>query len=161
TLADSMTGLTSEFANSLSALVGFSLLGRHLGPTEYGSFVAMYALIGIVSCLAFAGPGLAMLHIGMQSDLPDVARRFYTQQLVLTAVSAVAAIALAPVLIPGIGTVVFLLFLAAELLGTSLTTLAGNLRIIATGYRSSIVQQVLPQVVKIAVVVALVSVGHL
>jgi O-antigen/teichoic acid export membrane protein len=156
-----MTGLTSEFANAVSALVGFSLLGKHLGPDEYGSFVAMYALIGIVSCLAFAGPGLAMLQIGMQTNLGEVSRRFYSQQLVLTILSAGVALALTPILIPNIGIVVFCFFLAAELIGTALTTLAGNLRIVATGYRSSIQQQVLPQAVKIAVVVALASVGHL
>jgi O-antigen/teichoic acid export membrane protein len=161
TLSDSWVGLVSEGSNVLSALVGFTLLGRHLGPTDYGSFIAMYSLIAIVQCLAFAGPGLALLHTAMQSNLRSVAGNFFGEQILLTVISALCAVALAPWLFPTVGLLTFVMFLAAELIGTALVVTAANLRIVAVSFRASLWQQIIPQAVKIVVVIALAATAHL
>ena len=74
TLADGVAGLALELVSLTATLVSFTLLGRQLGPTEYGGLVAMYSLIGIAICLAYVGPGLALLQVGMQKNLDAVAR---------------------------------------------------------------------------------------
>jgi O-antigen/teichoic acid export membrane protein len=161
TLSDSWVGLVSEGSNVASSVVGFMLLGRKLGPTDYGAFIAMYSLIAIVQCLAFAGPGLALLQTAMRSNLGSIAGNFYSAQILLTVISAAAALALAPFLFPSVGVGIFAMFLVAELVGTALVTLAGNLSIVALGFRSSVWQQITPQVVKIAVVVGLSAIAKL
>ena len=45
-LGDGMSGLVVEGAQLAGTFVFFALLSRQLGPTDYGSFAAMYSLIG-------------------------------------------------------------------------------------------------------------------
>ena len=161
TFADGVAGLALELVSLTATLVSFTLLGRQLGPTEYGGLVAMYSLIGIAICLAYVGPGLALLQVGMQKNLDAVARPFFGQQLVLTALTTAVVIAVAPFLVPTVPMGTLALFVIAEMVGTALVTLAANLRIVATGYRSALWLQLLPQVVKVLVIGGLAIAGQL
>jgi O-antigen/teichoic acid export membrane protein len=81
--------------------------------------------------------------------------------MLFSALSAVVVVVLAPLLVPAVGLTTVLAFLGAELVGTALVTLASNLRIVASGYRAALGVQLVPQVVKVAIIVALAIAGHL
>ncbi len=161
TVADGVAGLAIELTSVTATLVSFTLLGRRLGPTEYGGLVAMYSLIGIAICLAYVGPGLALLQVAMRENLHGVARHFFGQQLALTAVATAVVISVAPFLVPTVAIGTIAMFVVAEMVGTALVTLAANLRIVATGYRSALWLQLLPQVVKVIVIGGLAIEGQL
>ena len=156
-----MAGISVEVASVLGTVVSFTLLGRRLGPTDYGALVAMYSLIGIAICLAYIGPGLALLQIALQSNLGAVAGSFFGEQIILTCIAAPVVLLLAPVFVPSLPLTTVAMFLAAELIGTALVTLAANLRIVATGYASAMKLQLIPHIVKVVVIGGLAVSGEL
>lgn len=161
TLADGMAGLANEVATLIATVVSFTVLGRRLGPGQYGSLVAMYGLIGIAICIAYIGPGLAMMQSAMKDGLHRVVGSFYGQQLLFTVLSFVVVFAVAPLIVPSVSIGTFAMFLVAELVGTAMLTTAVNIRIVATGYRSALRLQVIPQFLKVAVLVPLAVFGDL
>ena len=75
---DGASGLAVEGGQLVGTFVFFVLLSRQLGPTDYGSFAAMYSLIGISLALAHIGPGLAFLQHAMGAPVRSVAANFFT-----------------------------------------------------------------------------------
>ncbi len=160
-MADGAAGLAIEVATVLATLISFTLLGRQLGPADYGGFVAMYSLIGIAICIGYVGPGLALLRTAMQANLKRVAGHFFSEQIVFTVVASGVVLALAPHVVPSIGLGTVAMFLTAELVGIALFNLSANLRIVALGYRSALWLQIGPQAVKVVVIVVLAMTSHL
>ncbi len=161
TVADGAAGLVNEVGTLFATIVSFSLLGRRLGPSDYGSLVAMYSLIGIAICIAYIGPGLAMLQAAMGANLRAVAGHFFSEQMLFSGLAFGVVVVLAPVLVPAVPLTTFLMFLIAELVGTALVTLAANLRIVASGFRSAVKLQLIPQIIKVVVIAALAIDGRL
>jgi O-antigen/teichoic acid export membrane protein len=154
-VADGAAGLTIEVASIVGALVSFTLLGRQLGPTDYGALVAMYAVIGIAVCLAFVGPGLAMVHIGMREGLSTVAGHFFGEQLAFSILAGLAVLLLSPVVVPALPLTTLVPFVLAEFVGIGLMVTSWNMRMVAAGYRTTLRLQLIPQAVKLGVIVTL------
>ncbi len=60
-VGDTGWAVVLELVRIASTLVSFTLLGRTLGADGYGSYAALYAIIGPMSALASSGIGLALL----------------------------------------------------------------------------------------------------
>lgn len=157
-LRDGASGLGLEAAQLVGTFLFFALVSRQLGPTDYGSFAAMYSLIGVTLALAHVGPGLAFLQHAMDSSgrgVRAVSSNFFTIYLVLIAASVVIVLCLSPVLLPDLSIWTVALFMVAELFGATLVQIARTLRLIVSGFRATVSLQMLLVVVKTVVVVVL------
>ncbi len=154
-LSDGASGLVLEICQLVGTLVFFALVGRGLGPTDYGSFAAMYSLIGVSLALAHIGPGLAFLQAAMRSSARTVSSHFFSIYVGFIAVSVAIVLATSQYLLPrlSIGTVV--LFVVAELLGTTLVQISRTLRLIVNGFRATVALQLILVAVKTVAVIAL------
>lgn len=154
-LGDGASGLAVEGAQLVGTLVFFALLSRRLGPADYGSFSAMYGLIGISIALAHIGPGLALLQHAMGNDMKKVSAHFFSIYLACVAGAVVIVMVLAPFLLPRVSTLTVMLFMVAELFGAALVQLSSTMRLIVTGFHSTVPLQVIPVIVKVIAVVCL------
>lgn len=154
-LGDGMSGLAVEGAQLVGTFVFFALLSRRIGPADYGSFAAMYSLIGISIALAHIGPGLAMLQHAMGNDVRTVSTQFFTIYACCVALAVGIVMALSPFLLPRVSTLTVALFMAAELFGAALVQVSSTLRLIVLGFRSTVPLQLVPVVIKVVAVVTL------
>ena len=154
-LGDGMSGLVVEGAQLVGTFVFFALLSRQLGPTDYGSFAAMYSLIGISLALAHIGPGLAFLQHAIGADIRSVSAQFFSIYAVCIGVAAVIVVGLSPLLLPQLPIVTVALFMVAELFGAALVQMSSTLRLIVNGFRSTVPLQLIPVVIKVVAVVSL------
>ncbi|MBI4882712.1 MAG: oligosaccharide flippase family protein, partial [Actinobacteria bacterium] len=154
-LSDGASGLGVEAAQLVATFVFFALVSRRLGPDDYGSFAAMYSLIGVSLALSHIGPGFAFLQHAMGTSARAVSSTFFSIYVLLIGVSAVLVLALSPFLLPGLSTLTVVLFVVAELLGATLVQIARTLRLIVNGFRATVPLQLLLVVIKTVVVVAL------
>ncbi len=157
-LRDGASGLGIEAAQLVATFLFFALVSRRLGPTDYGSFAAMYSLLGVTLALAHVGPGLAFLQHAMDASgggAKKVSSNFFSIYLVLTGASLAIVLGLSPFLLPDLSISTVVLFMIAELLGATLVQVARTLRLIVSGFRATVSLQLLLVVVKTVVVVAL------
>ncbi len=157
-LRDGASGLGVEAAQLVGTFVFFALVSRQLGPTDYGSFAAMYSLIGVSLALAHIGPGLAFLQHAMDSSgrgVNSVSSNFFSIYLLLIGASAAIVMGLAPFLLPHLSLLTVALFMVAELFGATLVQIARTLRLIVNGYGATVSLQLLLVAIKTVVVVAL------
>ena len=154
-LGDGMSGLVVEGAQLAGTFVFFALLSRQLGPTDYGSFAAMYSLIGISLALAQSGPGLAFLQHAMGSDIRSASAKFFSIYVVGIGAAVVIVLGLSPILLPRLPFLTVTLFMAAELFGAVLIQVSSTLRLIVIGFRSTVPLQLIPVAIKVAAVVGL------
>ncbi|MEQ1873214.1 MAG: lipopolysaccharide biosynthesis protein [Ilumatobacteraceae bacterium] len=154
-LSDGASSLGLEIGQLIGTFVFFALIGRGLGPTDYGSFAAMYSLIGVSLALAYIGPGLAFLQTAMGSSAQSVSAHFFSIYLGFVCVSIAVVVALSPFILPALSTWTVLLFLVAELLGATLVQIARTLRLIVVGFRATVMLQLSLVLVKTVTVVAL------
>lgn len=154
-LSDGASGLVLEVCQLVGTFVFFALVGRGLGPTDYGSFAAMYSLIGVSLALAHIGPGLAFLQSAMGSSARTVSAHFFSIYAVFIGISVVIVLATSQFLLPRLSIWTVVLFMVAELFGTTLVQIARTLRLIVNGFRATVVLQLSLVVVKTVAVVAL------
>lgn len=154
-LSDGASGLVLEVCQLVGTFVFFALVGRGLGPTDYGSFAAMYSLIGVSLALAHIGPGLAFLQSAMGSSAQAVSSHFLSIYAAFIAISVAIVLATSQFLLPRLSIWTVVLFMIAELFGTTLVQIARTLRLIVNGFRATVVLQLSLVVVKTAVVIAL------
>lgn len=154
-ISDGASSLGLEVGQLIGTFVFFALIGRGLGPTDYGSFAAMYSLIGVSLALAYIGPGLAFLQTAMASSARSVSAHFFSIYLGFVVVSIAVVLAVSPLILPGLSTWTVLLFLVAELLGATLVQISRTLRLIVVGFRATVMLQLSLVLVKTVAVVAL------
>lgn len=154
-MRDGASGLILEFGQLVGTFVFFALVGRGLGPTDYGSFAAMYGLIGVSLALAHIGPGLAFLQSAMASSTRAVSSQYFSIYGTFIAISVVIVLAASRVLVPQLPLLTILLFTIAELFGTALVQLSRTLRLIVHGFRSTVALQLSLVVVKTSTVAVL------
>jgi len=154
-LSDGASGLVLEVCQLVGTFVFFALVGRGLGPTDYGSFAAMYALIGVSLALAHIGPGLAFLQSAMGSSARSVSPHFFSIYAAFIGASIAIVLATSRFLLPRLSIWTVVLFMIAELFGTTLVQIARTLRLIVNGFRATIVLQLSLVLVKTLAVVAL------
>ena len=154
-ISDGASGLVLEVCQLVGTFVFFALVGRGLGPTDYGSFAAMYSLIGVSLALAHIGPGLAFLQSAMASSARAVAAHYFPIYAAFIAVSVAVVLATSRFVLPRLSVWTVVLFMVAELFGTTLVQIARTLRLIVNGFRATVVLQLTLVVVKTVAVVAL------
>lgn len=154
-LSDGASGLVLEAAQLVGTFVFFALVSRQLGPTDYGSFAAMYSLIGVSLALAHIGPGFAFLQHAMGSTARAVSSSFFSIYLGLIVASMVLVVGLSPFLLPDLATSTVLLFMVAELFGATLVQIARTLQLIVVGFSAAVRLQLLLVGIKTVSVVAL------
>ena len=154
-ISDGASGLVLEVCQLVGTFVFFALVGRGLGPTDYGSFAAMYSLIGVSLALAHIGPGLAFLQSAMASSARAVAAHYFSIYAAFIAVSVAVVLATSRFVLPRLSVWTVVLFMVAELFGTTLVQIARTLRLIVNGFRATVVLQLTLVVVKTVAVVAL------
>ncbi len=160
-LRDGASGLVVEGANLLGTLVFFALVSRRLGPSDFGSFSAMYGLIGISISLAYIGPGLAMLQHSMDGRVSAVSSSFFSIYLLCIAAAIGIVLSLSFLLLPAVPTLTVVAFVIAELVGIALVQTASALRLSVIGFRSTVPLQLVAVAIKVFCVVALSVTGHL
>lgn len=74
-----------ELSSLTATILSFTLLGRSLGPAGYGSYAALYALIGPLVTLAASGITLALLQhaLANRESLEETARSCFSLSLLL------------------------------------------------------------------------------
>ncbi|CAN5567463.1 hypothetical protein BH10ACT2_BH10ACT2_05180 [soil metagenome] len=157
-LREGASGLSIEAAQLVGTFIFFALVSRRLGPTDYGSFAAMYSLIGVSLALAHIGPGLAFLQNALEGSarsLNATSANFFTIYLLLIGAAVAIVLGLSPLLLPNLSTWTVVLFVIAELFGTALVQVARTLRLIVNGFNATVPLQLLLVGVKTIVVVAL------
>lgn len=154
-LRDGASGLVLEFGQLIGTFVFFALVGRGLGPTDYGSFAAMYGLIGVSLALAHIGPGLSFLQSAMGSSIRSVSAQYFSIYGTFIAISVVLVLVASRFLVPQLPLLTIVLFTIAELLGTALVQVARTLRLIVHGFRSTVALQLSLVIVKTAAVATL------
>ena len=133
---DTVWGGFSDLGLLIVTFLSFILLQEVLPNVEFGGYAAMYAVIGPLGAMGYAGPGLAMLQRRLRDHAaPDpTLRRFLSltllQGAVLTLVGTGLILVIADVLTPG----AVLLIAISELLANSTIFVASMLVQASTGY---------------------------
>lgn len=160
---DSMWGMGLEAISVVSTIVVFSLIGRSFGPTEYGAYVSVFALVNPMVTLTASGVSLALMEhaVRRQEPLDEVARSSLTTTLVLGALLSVVGVLLALNLVEEISplaaiTIVISEFMVSPLTATAAATLASNFL-----YRDALKVRLLTTVARTLVVVSLYAMGRL
>jgi O-antigen/teichoic acid export membrane protein len=115
----------------------------------------MYSLIGVSLALAHIGPGLAFLQFAMGSNVRAVSSHFFSIYLAFVTFSVVVVISLSRFLVPDMSTGTVVLFVVAELLGTTLVQITRTLRLIVDGFKATVALQLSLVFTKTIAVVAL------
>lgn len=111
----------SSGSNLLVVIVRFGsfvMLGRRLGPVEYGAYVGMYGFLNPVGSLAFTGISLAVLQRAIRDEdaLNAIAAKYLALTTVQGAAGLAAALILASIFLDGVNVVTVGIFGIVELL---------------------------------------------
>lgn len=115
----------SEAAKVLGSVITFMILGRKLGPEEYGAYVGIYGVIGPIGALTFGGIGLAVmqLHVRDRIALQKTTNSFLGLLALIGPTGVILATAVGSQVISRVGVVAIALLAFAELCAYSLTWL--------------------------------------
>ena len=113
--------LWSSASNLLIIFVRFGsfvMLGRRLGPVEYGAYVGMYGFLNPIGSLTFAGLRLAVLQRAMyeKHTLRAVAENYVTIALIQGVIGLAVALALAMAFIDQLSLPIVVMYGIVELL---------------------------------------------
>ncbi|MEM7272674.1 MAG: lipopolysaccharide biosynthesis protein [Actinomycetota bacterium] len=133
---DTIWGAFSDVGLLIVTFLSFILLQEVLPNVEFGGYSAMYAVIGPLGAMGYAGPGLALLQKRLRDKAaPDpTLRRFLSLTLIqgvgLTAVATGIILVIADVLTPG----AVLLIAISELIANSTIFVVSMLVQASSGY---------------------------
>ena len=98
---DSMWGMSLEAVSLLTSIVVFSLLGRSLGPIDYGAYVSVFTIVNPLVTLTGSGVALSLMEhaVRRQEPLDQVARKSLTITLALGSVLSVIGIVVAMLIV--------------------------------------------------------------
>jgi O-antigen/teichoic acid export membrane protein len=151
---DSMWGMSLEAVSLLTSIVVFSLLGRSLGPIDYGAYVSVFTIVNPLVTLTGSGVALSLMEhaVRRQEPLDQVARKSLTITLALGSVLSVIGIVVAMLIVdemPVLAIVVIVIdqfivspmamIAAATLQSASLFSLATKMRLTMTVARTLVV----------------------
>lgn len=116
--SDILWSIASNLLVVVVRFLSFVMLGRQLGPAQYGAYVGMYGILNPIGGFTFAGLRLAVLQRAMydKHGLQDVANSYVTLALAQGAVGLVAAVVLGSFFIGELGLHTVAMYAVVELL---------------------------------------------
>ncbi|WP_298459297.1 lipopolysaccharide biosynthesis protein [uncultured Cellulomonas sp.] len=154
---DSVWSFASEGFQLVATLAVFYLLTTHLGPAQYGYFSGSQALVAILATLSHSWIALLLLQEIVREGRPEP--HVFGMGLGLLGVTGVlavgAAAALSPLLLPGIGVLVVVLFAVAELFGLGVVFVSAALLQATVSYAESARVRIAFLAVRLSAVVGL------
>lgn len=117
-MSESLWGMALEFATLASMMLTFVLLSRSLGPTGYGSYVAMYAIVTPVVTYAGGGVTLTLLQKVVRDGepLPATTRACLAMSAGLGIVLVLVGLLVAAAIVRDLSTTARVAILATEFL---------------------------------------------
>lgn len=154
---DTAWALAVEATLLVSVTLSFWLLVDRLGAEAYGGYVGLFALIGPAIAFSHSGVSLTIYeHItGLQEDRRQVAAVCLTLIVLLGAGLTVLVTVLAAALVPNIGVVTALLFVAAELFFGAIASISIALVQATEGFAAASRLRILATVARAAMLVTL------
>ncbi len=161
--ADTAWTLVHDLLAMVVAFTSFMMLIRVFSPQTMGGVYAIYALVGPLSSLTFAGPGLALLQrrIRFNDSLDDIVRSFMSVSLLLGIATASFAVAFAFWKIDQLTNLEIVLIVISELFANSMIFVCSMLTQAAVSYPAMIRVRLVVVALKLIVLVALFTSGNL
>ncbi len=130
---DALWGLGLEGSRLVAGVLTFMLLGRILGPGAYGDYIAIYAVLGMFTSVAYAALTLVVLQVAVRDGEPpeQVGRSCITWCWITGAVLVVAAIASVGAVVDTAGLTTVAAFAVSEMV------LAGTIEITTQTYMAA------------------------
>lgn len=147
----------------LVMLLSFTLLGKQLGPTVFGAYAALYALVGILGGFVYSGPGLAVVQSLVRDglDLRRAVASYLGLVLGLGVLASGVGLLVATLTVPSLGPAVLLSFLLAELVAFAGIELLASVVYAREGVAVAARYRVLPLLTKLVVLLGLAGTGQL
>ena len=160
---DAVWGTGMEALQLAVMLLSFTLLGKRLGPSGFGDYAAMYALIGILGGLVYSGVTLSVIQhlVQGQQELAAVLRSSLGLVLAAGTAAVVLGAAVGQVTVPGVSVLVLVSFLLAELLGTATVETLAAAVYAREGVAVAVRYRVVPLVAKFSVLLLLFAADRL
>lgn len=132
-------------------LMSFYLLGRHLGPSGYGLYVALYAIITPLGAFAYSGTMLTMMQHALRErqERTSVIRSCLSLTISQGAALAVAGTAITHLILPKLDLATIALIIASELMVTPLIEFAATTTQMIGGFAASTPYRMAPIVAKV------------
>ena len=163
TATNTLWSLANEGLTLVAATLSVLLLIPHLGPTQYGAFAGLFALVGPFAAFAQSGVQLSILEhtVGTDQRPGDVVRSCGTLALTVSALVAPPVVLLGALFFDALSVSTIIFFVATELVVQAVllaivATIQGSYR-----YSTGIVFRSLGQVLRIVVLIVLVALGRL
>lgn len=157
---DTLWGGAFDLFMLFTTLLTFLLLQKVLSVEQYGSYVALYAIVGPVGSVVWAGPGLALLQRRLHdgSEVNTTLASFLSLTLFLGSVLGILAIGYASIVINDLAFWTITLIVVSELLGMSVVSIVGMSVQSTSGYPPFVRVKFGAMLIKFFVVVGLAGV---
>ena len=146
-----------------SMLLSFALLGTQLGPSGFGAYAAVYALIGILGGFVYAGVSLTTVQriVRDGEDLSKVLNSALGLVLVTGLCGTVLGTTVGQVTVPSVALGALVCLMVAELLGTAWIDVMSSVVWARDGLAAAAKFRGVPIVGKVVVLLALYAGGNL
>ncbi len=163
TATDTIWALGSEVMMLLTMMATFLLLGSRLGPSTYGAYVAVFALVAPVSAFTHSGVTLAVFeHVAKDGEsIKRVARSCFTIVLGLGLAFAVVVGLIAALTVNGMEPGTAILLVVTEMVLASVTHTMAAIVQVGVGFPLSARFRIVFHGTRLAVVVSLAVAGEL
>ena len=123
----------------VTRLGSFLMLGRRLGPADYGAYIALYGILNPIGGLSFHGLGLAVIQraIRDQVPIPTVVRSYTALTAVQSALAVAAAVSVAALLLDGLGLAAIVAFAVLELVLAAVVNVSAALVHVTESFRAA------------------------
>lgn len=144
-------------------LLSFTLLGKQLGPTGFGSYAAMYAVIGILGGFIYSGVTLSVVQhlVRDKQDLGEVLASCLGLVLTAGSVGVLVGVVAGTLTVPDVSSAVLASFMIAELLGTASIELLASVVYARDGVAVAARYRLVPLLAKLVVLSGLFLAGAL
>ncbi len=160
---DSAWGMSLEGVSLVSTILVFSLLGRSLGPTDYGAYVSVFTIVNPMVTLTASGVSLALMEhaVRRQESLEETARSSLTMSLMLGSVLTVIGVLLSLSIVEEIATVAVIAIVIGEFLVSPLSMIAASTLQSGSSFRDATKVRLATTISRAVVVVSLFATGRL
>ena len=107
----------------VASLLSFMILGRELGPEDYGAYLGTFGVIGPLGAVTFGGLGLAVMqrHLRDKQSVADSARSYLTLVMVIGPLGVIVAAIIGSLVIDRLDPLTIGLLAYVELVAFSIT----------------------------------------